>query len=149
MNTKLVHFDTTYNTNAKRNPYDHCTLKLSNPITKPKSINLKSVELPLILNKIATDIPSQTIGFDIVYSSGIPVYFIKDSEISIYITFKEGTQLYNIPINKGKTFATPAELCIDLTDSIQKFFHQESTLFQYNMSIHYNKEESNKVAVFF
>ena len=49
MKNFLIHFDTSDNTDPSNNPYNHCNLKLANPVHNPRSIKLKSVEMPLLI----------------------------------------------------------------------------------------------------
>lgn len=69
MHKKLIHFDTTFNANPTKNPYDTSLLPMVTPIKKIKSIALKAAELPLILQQYGNVQTTQTIPFSITYAT--------------------------------------------------------------------------------
>jgi len=64
MPKKLLHFDSANNTNIYNSPYDKCSLPVASPLSKVKSIALKSFEAPLDF----TD-PSYELDFSISYTN--------------------------------------------------------------------------------
>lgn len=83
MNKKLIHFDTTFNSNPHGNYYQDCVLPLASPIKKLRSIALKSVEMPLVIPPIQGVQTNQTIPLHFTLTN--PVYAISDSVLNFLL----------------------------------------------------------------
>lgn len=122
MHKKLVHFDTTFNTNPTRNPYNACSLRMATPIKKLKAIALKTAEIPLILPTYGNVQTVQTLPYAITYtvpeySTGgettlpyewsTPQYGFTASQVTFPVTFSLQMRYPLYPLNLATLTESP------------------------------------------
>lgn len=82
---KLVHFDTTFNSNQKRNPYDNCILNINTPLRNVQSVALKCAEIPYVPANIEVG-ANPTINFDVFYPEmAIPSQVFTNQSIDLQL----------------------------------------------------------------
>ena len=102
---QIIHFDSVNNTNFNSSTvYDNCTLKINNPIRNPKSIKLKSFELPLRFGTSS----STTQNFEFTMSYTKPKYVLPST-----LNWNQYFPLYGV-LNYQEQQNTPQFFHIDV-----------------------------------
>jgi len=101
---KTFHFDTLNNKNPTKQAYQNCILPIVTPLKHVKSISLKSVELPFVLNSIGVTDTKQTIELTMSYPNNTNGYAVVDANLNFQVQFPKGNVSYSIPLIKNISF---------------------------------------------